>query len=172
LLLEFHTGNLNSNCPWVSIMNSEGSEKSRLIIVSNRLPFTVRLEEDQIRFDESAGGLVSGLSTFLDSYKYHFIPQEKHVWIGWPAAPFPMNTKTKSDRKLWQNVTPILHSCRMKTWDGFIWARAADPDQSRYVATELMDNIVHFTANINVQDLQGDKAIEVRNDGVNKEAPH
>jgi trehalose 6-phosphate synthase/phosphatase len=70
-------------------MNPEPGEKGRLIIVSNRLPFTVRLEKDRIRFDESAGGLVSGLSTFLDSYKYHFIPQEKHVWIGWPGSTIP-----------------------------------------------------------------------------------
>jgi trehalose 6-phosphate synthase/phosphatase len=70
-------------------MNPEAAEKGRLIIVSNRLPFTVRLEEGRICFDESAGGLITGLSTFLDSYKYHFIPQEKHVWIGWPGSTIP-----------------------------------------------------------------------------------
>ena len=70
-------------------MNETGSKKGRLIIVSNRLPFTVRLEEGRIRLDESAGGLVSGLSTFLDSYKYHFAPQEKHLWIGWPGNTIP-----------------------------------------------------------------------------------
>lgn len=61
----------------------------RLIIVSNRLPFTVRIVEDQVRFDESAGGLVTGLSTFLDSYKYHFPKQEKYVWLGWPGSTIP-----------------------------------------------------------------------------------
>ena len=46
--------------------------------------------------------------------------------------------------------------------------RAADPDQSHLIATELIDNIVHFTANIDLQVLQGNKVIEVRNAGVNK----
>jgi trehalose 6-phosphate synthase/phosphatase len=46
--------------------------------------------------------------------------------------------------------------------------RAADPDQSRLVATELMDHLVHFTANIDVQVFQGNKVLEVRNAGVNK----
>jgi trehalose 6-phosphate synthase/phosphatase len=65
----------------------------RLIIVSNRLPFTVRLEKDEIKFDESVGGLVTGLSTFLDSYKYHFPRREKHVWLGWPGSTIPEEFK-------------------------------------------------------------------------------
>ena len=70
-------------------MNVDPLGAGRLIIVSNRLPFTVRLEKDAIKFDESAGGLVTGLSTFLDSYKYHFPKQEKHVWLGWPGSTIP-----------------------------------------------------------------------------------
>jgi trehalose 6-phosphate synthase/phosphatase len=61
----------------------------RLIIVSNRLPFTVRIVQNEVRFDESAGGLVTGLSTFLDSYKYHFPKRESHVWLGWPGSTIP-----------------------------------------------------------------------------------
>jgi trehalose-6-phosphate synthase len=55
-------------------MNFPGPSNGRLIIVSNRLPFTVHLKNDEIHFDESTGGLVTGISTFLDSYdsyKYH-----------------------------------------------------------------------------------------------------
>ncbi len=65
----------------------------RLIVVSNRLPFTVRFENDEICFNESAGGLVSGLSTFLDSYKYHFPRQEEHIWVGWPGNTVPDDRK-------------------------------------------------------------------------------
>ncbi len=61
----------------------------RLIVVSNRLPFTVRFKDDEIHFDESAGGVVTGLSTFLDSYKYHFPKQPEHVWVGWPGNTIP-----------------------------------------------------------------------------------
>jgi trehalose 6-phosphate synthase/phosphatase len=64
----------------------DSSEEGRLIIVSNRLPFTAREEKGEIRFDESAGGLVTGLSTFLDSYKYHFPREEKCIWLGWPGS--------------------------------------------------------------------------------------
>jgi len=70
-------------------MDVNRMQGGRLIIVSNRLPFTVRLVDDKIRFDESAGGLVTGLSTFLDSYKYHFPKQEKHIWLGWPGSTIP-----------------------------------------------------------------------------------
>ncbi len=76
-------------------MKCDNPEGGRLIIVSNRLPFTVRLENDQLRFDESAGGLVTGLSTFLDSYKYHFPKQEKHIWVGWPGKTIPDGLKAQ-----------------------------------------------------------------------------
>ncbi len=70
-------------------MITRNPDVKRLIVVSNRLPFTVRFENDEIRFDESAGGLVTGLSTFLDSYKFHFPKQEEHVWVGWPGNTIP-----------------------------------------------------------------------------------
>ncbi len=70
-------------------MDIDRANNGRLIIVSNRLPFTVRIAGGEIRFDESAGGLVTGLSTFLDSYKYHFPKQERHVWLGWPGSTIP-----------------------------------------------------------------------------------
>ncbi len=74
-------------------MNTRNPATRRLIIVSNRLPFTVRFKDDELRFDESAGGLVTGLSTFLDSYKFHFPKQEEHVWVGWPGNTIPDDRK-------------------------------------------------------------------------------
>jgi trehalose 6-phosphate synthase/phosphatase len=46
--------------------------------------------------------------------------------------------------------------------------RAADPEQARLLVTELTDHLVNFTANIDVQVLQGSKVVEVRPAGVNK----
>jgi trehalose 6-phosphate synthase/phosphatase len=46
----------------------------------------VRVEQGELRFDESAGGLVSGLSSYLDSYKQHLPRREEHVWVGWPGS--------------------------------------------------------------------------------------
>ena len=67
-------------------MITQHTGSRRLIIVSNRLPFTVRLDNKGLRFDESAGGLVTGLSAFLDSYRAHFPKQEKDVWVDWPGT--------------------------------------------------------------------------------------
>jgi trehalose 6-phosphate synthase/phosphatase len=58
----------------------------RLVIVSNRLPFTANVVEEQVQFNESAGGLATGMGAFLDSYKYHFPKSEEHLWVGWPGS--------------------------------------------------------------------------------------
>ncbi len=57
----------------------------RLLIVSNRLPITVAEEKGQIIFKESAGGLVSGISAYLDSLKGSGFTSVEYVWIGWPG---------------------------------------------------------------------------------------
>jgi trehalose 6-phosphate synthase/phosphatase len=51
---------------------------SRLIIVSNRLPVTVKLDADGLQIQQSPGGLATGLSG----------PHERSggLWIGWPGA--------------------------------------------------------------------------------------
>ncbi len=49
----------------------------RLLIVSNRLPVTIHRHKGQIRFEQSAGGLATGLSSFYRSYDA--------LWIGWPG---------------------------------------------------------------------------------------
>ena len=46
--------------------------------------------------------------------------------------------------------------------------RRADPDQASQRAKELLDDLAGFTRNIDVQVLEGNKVIEVRNTGVNK----
>jgi trehalose 6-phosphate synthase/phosphatase len=46
--------------------------------------------------------------------------------------------------------------------------RMADPEIASVVAKELVDGLVSFTANIDIQVLQGNKVVEVRNAGLNK----
>src|SRR5688572_2993913 len=50
---------------------------SRLLLVSNRLPVTVKAEKDQVSVVRSMGGLATGLSG----------PHERSggLWIGWPG---------------------------------------------------------------------------------------
>ena len=59
----------------------------RLLIVSNRLPVTAALDGDTISFRESAGGLVTGLGTYLDSLGP---TQREWLWVGWPGADIPV----------------------------------------------------------------------------------
>jgi len=41
----------------------------RLVIVSNRLPVTIARNGDEFSFEESVGGLATGLSSYLKSLK-------------------------------------------------------------------------------------------------------
>jgi trehalose 6-phosphate synthase/phosphatase len=66
----------------------------RLVIISNRLPFTVREDASGIAdepkrfvFEESSGGLVTGLSGYLDRQKGS--PGFECLWVGWPGAAVP-----------------------------------------------------------------------------------
>lgn len=57
----------------------------RLLIVSNRLPLTVAVEDGELIFHESVGGLVSGLSSYLASIKDIPASRTDYLWIGWPG---------------------------------------------------------------------------------------
>ena len=67
-------------------MNRPDDKERRLVVVSNRLPFTARVENGKLQYSQSAGGLTTGLSAFLDSYKYHFPASKEHLWVGWPGS--------------------------------------------------------------------------------------
>lgn len=66
---------------------AKGAEpKRRLVVVSNRLPFNVSVESGKLIFHESAGGLVTGLATYIESRKRTRSPFAEHVWVGWPGS--------------------------------------------------------------------------------------
>ncbi|MEO0114059.1 MAG: bifunctional alpha,alpha-trehalose-phosphate synthase (UDP-forming)/trehalose-phosphatase [candidate division WOR-3 bacterium] len=75
----------------------------RLLIVSNRLPFTVVKKEGKFEFSESAGGLVSGISAYLDYLKetahQSSFPrlETEYIWIGWPGI--TVDDKNKEELK-------------------------------------------------------------------------
>ncbi len=58
----------------------------RLIIVSNRLPFTVSIEEGQPQFRMSPGGLTTGLWSFLQRPPSDPARSFEFLWLGWPGA--------------------------------------------------------------------------------------
>jgi len=58
------------------------SLEGRLLLVSNRLPITIkRSDEGEYDFSMSSGGLVTGLSGLSKSTKFE--------WYGWPGMEIP-----------------------------------------------------------------------------------
>lgn len=59
-------------------MNNKRSEKSRIIIVSNRLPFILKKNKDgKIEVKKGAGGLVTAMEPILKN--------RDDTWVGWPG---------------------------------------------------------------------------------------
>jgi trehalose 6-phosphate synthase/phosphatase len=58
----------------------------RLLTVSNRLPIVTVEEKGKLMFRESAGGLVSGISAYLDSLRGSSFARPASCWIGWPGV--------------------------------------------------------------------------------------
>ena len=58
----------------------------RLIVVSNiRAPISIIKENDKYRYEESAGGLASGIRSFVEKMK-KMNPDTEIIWVGWPGA--------------------------------------------------------------------------------------
>ena len=58
----------------------------RLVIVSNRLPFTVVNENGGPQFKVSSGGLTTGLWSYLGREATGSGERPEFVWLGWPGA--------------------------------------------------------------------------------------
>jgi len=61
----------------------------RLVVVSNRLPFTVSFQEGSPQFKPSAGGLTTGLWSYLDRKLPAGAERPDYLWMGWPGASVP-----------------------------------------------------------------------------------
>jgi trehalose 6-phosphate synthase len=77
--------------------------EGRLLLVSNRLPITIkRSEEGKFEFSMSSGGLVSGLSGLSKSTTFQ--------WYGWPGLEIPEDeiATLKAQLKEEHNAIPIM----------------------------------------------------------------
>ncbi|MEQ9620118.1 MAG: bifunctional alpha,alpha-trehalose-phosphate synthase (UDP-forming)/trehalose-phosphatase [Deltaproteobacteria bacterium] len=80
---------------------------SKLIIVSNRLPVTVKKSRGKFKFQPSVGGLVTGIGS-LDMGK-------EQIWAGWPGITFSgykskVDTKKLREMLVAESYYPVLLS--------------------------------------------------------------
>ena len=61
----------------------------RLVVISNRLPFTVSFKGGIPEFKPSAGGLTTGLWSYLDRQALDGVERPDFLWMGWPGASVP-----------------------------------------------------------------------------------
>ena len=61
----------------------------RLVIVSNRLPFSAIRGDSGFEYSAAAGGLATGLSSYLSSIGTDRDAPGEYVWVGWPGATIP-----------------------------------------------------------------------------------
>ena len=70
----------------MQIVGGNKQKKKRLILVSNRLPFTIYEKEGELEFTESTGGLVTGIGSYLATIGNTHPRISEHLWIGWPGT--------------------------------------------------------------------------------------
>jgi trehalose 6-phosphate synthase/phosphatase len=75
----------------------------RLLIVSNRLPITV-LDEGDLKFKESVGGLVSGLKAYLDLRGGQSDTSLDYTWVGWPGATIKEQNRELVKSKIYSDL--------------------------------------------------------------------
>lgn len=61
----------------------------QLVIVSNRLPVSVKKEHGKLSYHSSVGGLATGLGSYAKN--------KKNIWVGWPGV--PSDDLTEKDRR-------------------------------------------------------------------------
>lgn len=93
---------------------SQGS--SRLLLVSNRLPITIRRSESgKYEFSMSSGGLVTGLSGLSKATTFQ--------WYGWPGLEVPEDEIKMVTQQLHEqfNATPVFMDDKLadRHYNGF-----------------------------------------------------
>lgn len=88
----------------------KANKNERLLIVSNRLPVSAEEKDGRVKFKEGAGGLVSGLSAYLDSLKGTPFTTAPYVWVGWPGTTLPhaQRERVKRELSMKHNAHPVF----------------------------------------------------------------
>ena len=123
--------------------------------------------------------LISGrdrktMQKWFGSLPVHLVA-EHGAWIREAGEEWKMLKEQRGDWK--PRIIPILERYMDRLPGAFVeekefsvaWHyRGAHPEQSDALAGELVDHLMNFTANIDVQVIRGKKVIEVRNAGIHK----
>jgi trehalose 6-phosphate synthase/phosphatase len=80
-------------------MKEPTTAQQRLVVVSNRLPFTIRENEGRLQFSESAGGLVTGLKAALEAVAPATLQSRGYLWVGWPGTAIAENWHAEIRRR-------------------------------------------------------------------------
>jgi trehalose 6-phosphate synthase/phosphatase len=92
------------------VCRHEVARMSRLIIVSNRLPFTLRQRASEIEVTASSGGLVTALAAYLERERERDATFES-IWIGWPGSTLPSELEARATGLLEQRgARPVFLS--------------------------------------------------------------
>ena len=86
-----------------SAQESPPKHEGRLLLVSNRLPITIKRSEDgKYDFSMSSGGLVSGLSGMSKTTTFQ--------WYGWPGMEIPEDEIPKLEKNLREkyDAVPVM----------------------------------------------------------------
>lgn len=100
----------------VTMNNGASLGDSRLFLVSNRLPITIRRSESgNYEFSMSSGGLVTGLSGLSKTTTFQ--------WYGWPGLEVPEDEIKTVTQQLQEefNATPVFMDDKLadRHYNGF-----------------------------------------------------
>ncbi|MHC1770011.1 MAG: bifunctional alpha,alpha-trehalose-phosphate synthase (UDP-forming)/trehalose-phosphatase [Verrucomicrobiia bacterium] len=88
--LQTHKLKASLRTTWPRLPSAERSvgatDRSRLVIVSNRLPFTATVADGKPAFTASPGGVATGLWSYLERRGSGSNSQGSFLWLGWPGA--------------------------------------------------------------------------------------
>jgi trehalose 6-phosphate synthase/phosphatase len=115
------------------------------------------------------------LSKWFEGYDRLAFIAEHGVWHKDPGGNWRMSDQIEKD---WMDVIePLLQNFVDRTPRSFIeyknyslvWHyRHADPDMGQQRAWELKEDLKNYIANLNLEIMDGDKVIEIKNAGINK----
>jgi trehalose 6-phosphate synthase/phosphatase len=136
--------------------------------------------ENLVSVENNTVVIISGrdketLSRWFDKYPRMAFIAEHGVWSKNPDGVWKMTEQI--DRQWMEIIEPLLQYFVDRTPRSFIeyknyslvWHyRDTDPDMGQQRAWELKDDLKDYIANLNLETMDGDKVIEIKNAGINK----